>query len=436
MVAGYVTSRAFMTPQDLASGELQIIILEGKVEKVLFNGQLSVSLDMAFPDISGKILNLREIEQGLDQINRLSRYNAQIKLLPSAQQGYSIVDIQSSEQKLSSLELGLSNSGQESTGEQQISLSVTGENLFKRLDQWNLTATKSAAFIDSKDSESLFLSADIPYGYWNVGFRTSYSTYLTTFSNQGFNFDSTGKTNSHDLDIKWLFFRDSISKSALKASVKHRREKNYILGSLVEASSRNLSSTSLSWEHSRRLAGGFLSLAPQIAIGTDWFGGEETLSKAPAMPDAQFVKGTLTGSYTYPVSASLTVATTLFGQWSNDTLYGAERLSIGGEYSVRGFKGASLSGDEGYYWRNDLTYRIGQWPYLGQISTQLAFDTGSIVQDSQDQYEGGSLLGTSWSLKTQAKYGSSSLSVGLPIEAPSRLNADDYVVNYRINVTW
>lgn len=436
MQAGYVTSRAFMTPQDLSGGVLQIVILEGKVEKILLNGQNSLSLDMAFPDMSEEILNLRDIEQGLDQVNRLSRYNAQIKLLPSAQQGYSTVDIQSAQHKFASVGFGLSNSGQKSTGEQQLSLSVTAENLFKRLDQWSLTATKSAAFIDSKDSQSLFIGVDIPYGYWNVGFRTSYSTYLTTFSNQGFIFDSTGKTNSHDLDLKWLFFRSNISKSALKASVKHRREKNYILGSLVEASSRDLSSAGLSWQHSNRLAGGFLSIAPQISVGTNWFGSEETLSSDPTLPNAEFVKGTLTASYTYPIAPTLTMTSTLFGQWSNDTLYGAERISIGGEYSVRGFKGASLSGDEGYYWRNDLTYRIGDFPYIGQITTQIALDTGTIAKDNQDQYEGGSLLGTSWSLNSQAKYASSSLAIGLPIEAPSRLNADDYVVHYRINVTW
>ncbi|GEK16004.1 hypothetical protein AFI02nite_40400 [Aliivibrio fischeri] len=69
------------------------------------------------------------------------------------------------------------------------------------------------------------------------------------------------------------------------------------------------------------------------------------------------------------------------------------------------------------------------------ISTQLALDTGTIVKDSQDAYERGSLLGSSLSLNTQAKYVSSSLTIGLPIEAPSRLNADDYVVYYRVDIS-
>jgi len=434
--AGYVTSRAFMTPQDLSSGVLNIVILEGKVEKVLWNGEERRWLKMAFPMIANTVLNLRGIEQGLEQVNRLPRYNATIKLRPSSKQGYSVVDLQTAEGPLGSIGVEFSNSGQKSTGEEQIAINLSGENFFKWLDKWTLSATQSAAFVDSKQSDSLYLSVDIPIGYWNVGYRTSYSSYKTTFTNAGFTFDSSGKTNNHYLDSKWLFFRDGTSKSALKVTASHRREKNYILGNLVEASSRNLSMLSLAWEHSTRVGGGFLTVSPNMSIGTDWFGGEENLSNDPSVAKAQFRKGMLTGSYTYPFTPKLTLTSTLFGQWSNDTLYGSERVSIGGEYSVRGFKGTSLSGDEGYYWRNDLTYRIGLWPYIGQITTVLALDTGTISEDNRDQYEGGSLLGTSWSLNSQAKYASSSLAIGLPIEAPSRSNVDDYVVHYRVNVTW
>ncbi|KJY81445.1 hemolysin activator protein [Vibrio galatheae] len=432
--SGYVTSRAFMTPQDLSSGTLKIVVLEGKVEKVLWNGEVHPWLNMAFPAIADSVLNLREIEQGLDQINRLSRYNATIKLLPSSKPGYSLIDLQTSVGKLGSLGLGLNNSGQKSTGEEQIALNVTGENVLQLLDQWTMSATKSAAFVDSKASDSLYLAVDVPVGFWNVGYRTSYSTYKTTFENQGFIFVSTGKTNSHYLDAKWLFYRDSSSKSALKATLSHRREKNYILGNLLDASSRNLSSLTFSWEHSTRLANGFFTLLPSFSFGADWFGGEENQSNDPRLAKAEFNKGTLTGSYTYPITPQLTWTSTLFGQWSNDTLYGSERISIGGEYSVRGFKGASLSGDEGYYWRNDLTYNIGQWPLLGSAYAQLALDTGSIAKDVADQYERGSLMGSSLSIKTSQNYMSTALGLGVPIAAPSRLQNDDYVVYYRIDI--
>ncbi len=433
--AGYVTSRAFMEPQDLSAGTLVITVFEGRVEKVLLNGEPSTLLFHALPFINGSVLNLRDIEQGLDQINRLSRYNAQIQLLPSDKPGYSIVDIRTPVGALGGIGVGFNNGGQDSTGEEQLSLNMTGDNVFKFLDQWTLSVTKSAAFVDSKDSESAYLGVNIPFGYWNVGYRTSYSRYLTTFDSYGLTFDSSGRTNSHDADIKWLFYRDGESKSALKLGVHHRREKNYMLGSLLESSSRNLSSISLNWEHSTRLGRGFFTLSPSYHLGTDWFGGETNLSSASSYPKAQFSKGTLFVNYTYPVSPQLSLGSTAFGQWSNDTLYGNERLSIGGEHSVRGFKGSSLSGDEGYYWRNDVNYIWGQWPYIGRVSTHVGLDTGTIAKDSQDNFEGGSLLGSSMAIKTQGRHVSTALTLALPMASPSWLTHDHYVLYYQVNLS-
>lgn len=433
--AGYVTSRAFLVQQDLASGTLLIVVLEGKVENVLFNGEKVDDLHMAFQGVIGEILNLRDIEQGLDQVNRLSRYNAQIKLLPGSKQGYSIVDIQTGMGKAARLGAGFNNGGQKSTGEEQLSFDLQGENLLGLLDSWTLTTTRSAEFVDSRSSKSVFFNVDIPLGYWNMSYRTSYSAYKTTFYNNSFKFDSTGRTNSHDGQIKWLFHRDSISKSAFNLGVHHRREKNYILGNLLESGSRNLSSLSLAFEFSSRVAGGFATISPKFAYGTDWFGGEEHQSANANQPTAQFSKGSLSASYSYPISNTLSLSSTLFGQWSNDTLYSNERLSIGGEYSVRGFKGKSLSGDEGYYWRNDITYRLGLWPYLGSVTANVALDTGSIAKDSSDQFERGSLLGSSIALNAQHAQFSTALTLALPIESPSRLKADDYVVYYRLSIT-
>ncbi|MGF1719549.1 ShlB/FhaC/HecB family hemolysin secretion/activation protein [Vibrio kyushuensis] len=432
--SGYVTSRAFLVPQDLSLGQLEIVIMEGKLEGVLLNGVSEPFLEHAFPNLVGKALNLRDIEQGLDQINRLSRYNSQIKLLPSQRQGYSVVDIQTGEGSAGSFGLGFGNGGQPSTGEELISMNASAGNVFGMLDSWSLSGSTSAEFVDSRGSESLYLSVDVPYGYWNVNFRTSYSTYKSTFTSNDFTFDSSGKNNSHFLDIKWLAHRNAIGKTSLDLGITHRRERNYLLGSLLDSGSRNLSSLGLTLNHSRRLGQGYWTFSPSFALGSDWFGGESDDGKRHADPKAQFYKGTLTTSYTYSILPSLTYTTTLFGQWTNHTLYGSERLSIGGEYSIRGFKNVALSGDEGYYWRNELNYPLATLPFIGHVSTQLALDTGTIAKDGDDLYERGTLTGTSLAVRTQHQYGSSSVTVGLPLSSPSRLNADDYVIYYQLNV--
>lgn len=429
---GYVTSRAYLTPQNLQSGHLNIVILEGRLEGVRWNGEFNHLLDFAFPFLNGRILNLRDIEQGLDQINRLQRYNAQIKLVPSQNQGYTIVEITTPEAAFLSSSLGVNNGGSTGTGETQLSASLSAENVLGGLESVSLSGSKSSEFSTKFDSESANLNIDLPLGYWNYTYLMTYSSYVNSFESNGFDISTDGHTNVYQLGSNWLFFRDSQTKAKLTTSVSHRRERNYLLGTKLDSSSRNLTHFSVGVEWSSRLGNAFVTAQPKYSKGTEWFNAMGDTGHSSSAPISKFDRADLTLSYTYPLSPQLRYSATLYGQWSNDTLYSNQRLSIGGEYSVRGFKNISLSGDEGYYWRNDLTYQIGQWPVVGQVSSVLALDTGTIKTDEQDELERGSLLGSSLTIRMAHRYYSSSVSIGVPIQHPNQLSADDYVVNYQI----
>lgn len=90
---GYITSRAFLTEQDLSHGQLNIVVLEGKLEAIRLEGKTPLMLKMAFPGRTGRILNLRDIEQGMEQINRLRAEPVQIDILPGSQPEYSVVNL-------------------------------------------------------------------------------------------------------------------------------------------------------------------------------------------------------------------------------------------------------------------------------------------------------------------------------------------------------
>ena len=72
---GLITSRAYLPQQDLSGGHLTVLVVEGKLEglKSAEGSQLSDrELAMAFPGRTGELVNLREIEQMVDQLNRLA----------------------------------------------------------------------------------------------------------------------------------------------------------------------------------------------------------------------------------------------------------------------------------------------------------------------------------------------------------------------------
>ncbi|WP_288475347.1 POTRA domain-containing protein [uncultured Pantoea sp.] len=131
---GYITSRAFLTEQNLSRGVLIITVLEGRLEEIRLQGARSRQLRMAFPTKAGRILNLRDIEQGMEQINRLRTTPVQIEILPSTKPGYSIVNLTSKPEFPLTLGLNMDNSGQRSTGVGQVSASLVGNDLLGLAD--------------------------------------------------------------------------------------------------------------------------------------------------------------------------------------------------------------------------------------------------------------------------------------------------------------
>ncbi|MNP72162.1 POTRA domain, ShlB-type [compost metagenome] len=62
---GLVTTRAYLPQQDLSTGDLQVLVIEGKLEKLRSDAASGLSdreLAMAFPGRQGQVINLREIE--------------------------------------------------------------------------------------------------------------------------------------------------------------------------------------------------------------------------------------------------------------------------------------------------------------------------------------------------------------------------------------
>ena len=71
---GYTTTKPYPKPdQDVSFGELVIMVDEGRIAVFDANGNKTLALGMAFPFLDGKVLNIRDIEQGLDQMNGCPR---------------------------------------------------------------------------------------------------------------------------------------------------------------------------------------------------------------------------------------------------------------------------------------------------------------------------------------------------------------------------
>ncbi len=89
---GYVTTRAYLPQQDLKNGELKIIVVEGRLEGLDSSSLASPAESaMTFPGSVGDVLDLRELEQWVDQLGRLPSRQPQLELMPGQAVGGSRV---------------------------------------------------------------------------------------------------------------------------------------------------------------------------------------------------------------------------------------------------------------------------------------------------------------------------------------------------------
>jgi hemolysin activation/secretion protein len=87
------------------------------------------------------------------------------------------------------------------------------------------------------------------------------------------------------------------------------------------------------------------------------------LNNAPTIVQTQQA-GMINANLSVPFSVasqSFRYVTTVHAQFTNDTLFYLDDLTIGSRYTVRGFDGETmLAAERGFYWRNELQVPFGQ----------------------------------------------------------------------------
>lgn len=433
---GYITSRAFLTEQNLSHGTLNITVLEGKLEAIHLQGASARQLNMAFPTRAGRILNLRDIEQGMEQINRLRTTPVQIEIIPSSQPGYSIVNLTSTPEFPLTLGLNMDNSGQRSTGIGQLSASLVGNDLLGVADRWFVSGGRSSAFSDWRDAQNFQAGVSVPYGYGLLDYSYSWSNYHSRFNANSFDWYSNGDNISNRLSGSWVLFRNGQIKTGVQLGLNHYASHNWLNQTLLQSSSRKLTSLQIGFNHTQKIAGGVATLNPMLSRGMPWFDAESDKGKSDDFPKAEFRKWSVSSSYQRPVTQKMWWLSSFYAQWSPDRLYGSERLTIGGENSVRGYKEQYLSGDVGGYLRNELNYSLFTLPAIGEVSTTLALDGGWLQSDKQDRYAAGTLWGSSLGLGTRNAHVSTQLSLGIPVSYPNYLAPDRLSVYARVGLVF
>nr|WP_305849215.1 ShlB/FhaC/HecB family hemolysin secretion/activation protein [Providencia sp. M-27] len=432
MEQGFITSQAIIPEQDLSSHQLLLQVIEGHVETIEIENSPERLVHQIFPYQQGKILNLRHIEQGLEQLNRLSSAKYTIDIQPGSQNGYSRVIIHQQGKKWPiTSQLNLDNSGMEATGKQLLTGGLTVDSPLGFGEQWSVSGNTDMDGSVSHHNRYIVANVNVPYGYWSYRYQFYRNSTLQPFYASGQQYRYEGKNTNQQLDISRLIYRDGKQRLTLQSSLKHKNANTQLASQTLSISSPTLTSLSFTPQYSTTLGQGYFTFNPAAEWGISAFGASlDTLAKDS--PRSHYRKFSLSSSYQYFFSNGLTYLTSFYGQYSPDNLYGIERISIGGQYSVRGYHEQSLSDNRGGYWRNEINKDIANTA-IGQLRFIGALDYGFIASDKyhveHDTLAGGA-VGLSFTGNSLIY---SQFLLSKPLHYPSQLKPDNWSAYWSVS---
>jgi len=407
---GLILSRAYLPQQDLSDGELEIAVVEGELTGITINGAADPRWSgMVFPGMAGRPVNIRDVEQGLDQIEAMPRWSAEMVFEPGSGPGESVMAVTAQSAKPTAYRIAAHNRGSEDSGEWVTTLGVNTTHLFGINDSWDLSVSKSldphplALGYGGDSSRTAALTFDIPYGRWSLGYELDYSDYGQTVAGAFSDIPTSGTTLGQTLSADYLIFRDTSAKHTVGAALSRVVTENEIAGVQIEASSRIITGLELSYGVTDTLWGGAFDGRVYVGQGLRLLGAEDPTEQPEGTPDAQYTLAGVQVDYSrsFPELRDLRWSLTLQGQMSADRLYGGQAFSIGGTSTVRGTRGALASGSSGVVLRNEgeIPLPVPQTSWLQSAALYGALDYGQIFSQPDVDVAGASALGAALGAK-------------------------------------
>lgn len=421
---GYSTTRVVIGAQDISTGKLKLQLIPGVISAIRFADPSTYGTwRNAFPTKAGDLLNLRNLEQGLEQMKRVPNQDVDMQIVPGPAAGESDVVITVKRTKPWSLSVSADDSGLRSTGQLQGSVSLTLDNPLGLSDLLNIGYNHDINGHTSQygtHGSSAYYS--IPWGNWTFTATGSQYDYHQQIAGAFTTLVSSGKSSNFDVKAEYQFYRNQVQKNMVEFRVGKRFSEAFIDGTEIDVQHRDNSYAEVGWEHKHYIGAAQFDSTLAYRWGVPWFGAQADLPGVGAgAPTYYYHMETLDATLSVPFAIAgfpLRYTATVRAQNTPNVLYPTEYFSIGSRYTVRGFDGDTmLAAEKGVFMRNELEVpisRLGQAVYVG-------LDGGEIFGPEANNLLGRRLVGAVIGLRGSAfKHVSYDVFIGGPLYQPER----------------
>lgn len=347
---GYSTSGAFLPPQKLVDGTVEIQVIEGSLEKIEVKGlkQLGEKYvrDRIYSQV-GTPLNVEHLETALEELQQSSSLeNVEAELIRGSTPGQSVLRLELSEVSGFNSEFSVDNARSPSIGEVGGTANVAYQNL------WGFGDRYHGSYNFSEGSQRYQLGASFPFNVREGIFSIDYTDADSEIIEDAFSaLDIQAEYSALAFNIRQPIFSSPTEEVALGISAERIESQTslqdvsfpFVEG--LEDGQSKLSVLRFVQDWAKSSTNRFLTLESQFSLGIDAF--DSTIT--PQGVDSIFWswKGQFQWVESLNDNRDLLILTRIGAQITPDTLLPIEQFAIGGLGSVRGYRQNQQVADNG-----------------------------------------------------------------------------------------
>ncbi|WP_080422399.1 ShlB/FhaC/HecB family hemolysin secretion/activation protein [Burkholderia ubonensis] len=435
---GYITTRVLLPEQDLSSGALKVSLIPGVIRRVHFaDEKLRGTWKTAFPTRDGELLNLRDLEQGLEQMKRVSSQDVSMQIVPGDVPGESDVVLDVKRGKPWTVVASIDNSGTRATGKLQGNISLGIDNPFGLNDVFNVGASQDLEFGDKRlGSHGWNAFYSIPWGYWTATLSAYTNTYYQQIAGVNQTFVASGNSKTIDFKLARVLARSQNDVFGGYVRLSRRFGQSFIEDTEISQQRRNNTLIELGLTDRHYFGGAQFDGSLAYRQGVGGFGAQDDVLAAGGGPTYRYKMAVVDANLSVPFAIArqpFRYVTTFHGQYTGNSLYYIDDLTIGSRYTIRGFDGETmLAAARGFYWRNELQMPIGQ---TGQ-ALYAGLDYGHVWGPQPVALVGtqlaGAVIGIKGSIGTRLGAYGYDLFAGTPLYKPSGFPTARVTVGFQL----
>jgi hemolysin activation/secretion protein len=379
---GYVNSGAYLPPQKLNDGTVQIAVLEGKFAEINVLGTKDLSKDYITDRLetaTATPINVDSLLSAL-QLLRLDPLIANISAELSAgiRPGTSILDITIQEADVFNLAIDFNNSRSPSVGTNQRSIGINHGNLLGFGDRLNLE------YANTKGSNAFDLDYGFPVNAKNGTLKAAVGINSNNVIEDPFTaIDLESKSRYYELSFRQPILLKPTQELAIGISLTRSESETFLMNDKFflsrganDEGETKISTVRLVQEFVKRNDQEVLALRSQFSLGVDAF--NSTIND-DGEPDSTFFSWRGQSQWTRRLDEDFLLLLRGDVQLSAGSLVALEQFRIGGVNSTRGFRQDLSLGDDGLFASAELRIPILRLKkFDGLLQVTPFFDVGTV----------------------------------------------------------